>query len=160
MRVCVWPLTSPSAAPSTGTSTERFSRRAAAEAGTALIVFETSIWPYSVATDAFAGMSGRKTAAKKLSLTPAQSNGPFSVSPPEIFFGARCSSLPLRMVSNCACAYAFCRILVAEAARPAQQRAQRNAVARHLHIRVQHIALIERERLANLKRPIRILEGQ
>ena len=27
---------------------------------------------------------------------PAQSKGPLRVSPPEIFFGARCSSLPLR----------------------------------------------------------------
>ena len=101
-----------------------------------------------------------KTAPKKLSLTPAQSNGPFSVSPPEIFFGARCSSLPLRIVSNCACWYCWRHIQIAKAARPAEQRAHRNSIARHLHIGVQHVGRVERERLANLERSIRVLEGE
>ena len=56
-----------------------------------------------VATVAVAGESGRKTAAKKESTTPAQSKGPFRVSPPETFLGARCSSLSVAVESRSGC---------------------------------------------------------
>ncbi len=67
-----------------------------------LRVLETSSWLRRVTTLVVAGESGRKTAAKKGSLTPAKSNGPLSVSPLLTFLGSMCSKLPLRSLSNCA----------------------------------------------------------
>src|SRR5665213_1665801 len=128
-RVCVCPETSPIAAPRKGSDVMPLGAtpsagiganawlRASVEAlppnhvdGDKIENFDPTTlssvisWLCRVATVAVCGASGRKIVAKYWSLTPAQSNGPFSVLPPDTFLNASCSSFPFWDVSICAAA--------------------------------------------------------
>ena len=56
---------------------------------------------------------------------PAQSNGPLSVSPPETFFAAMCSSFAIARDVDLRARIGVDVVLVAEASRPVQQRTNR-----------------------------------
>ncbi len=95
IRACVGPLLLPSATPRMGSS-RGFVGGELDPNPTRLMVFETSSWLCSVTMLVPAGESGRNTAAKNISATPAKSNGPPMVSPEFTFFGSIFAKLPLR----------------------------------------------------------------
>ena len=109
---------------------------------------------------AVSGVSGRKMAAKKGSLTPAQSKGPLRVSPPETFLGARCSSLPLRYDVDLRAAVGLGVVLIAEAAGPADEGADGGAVAGDLDVGVEDVGLVEGEGLGDLVVAVGVFEGK
>ena len=97
--------------------------------------------------------SGRKMAAKYMSLTPAQSKGPLRVSPPETFLGAMWSSLAVAGDVELGAGVGLGVFLVAEAAGPGDEGADGGAVAEDLDVGVEDVGLVEGEGLGDLVAP-------